>query len=650
MADMAPGLITRVDRMWMLAPFKKVLDKRRHESALLDRLDECIVQLWRNPRHPGLNLETLNQAGKYQILSARLNRACRVILVPLNKTEIGLLYFDSDHDEAYHWVDRNRAKLQKMLGKTDELIRDIPVSAFAGTTPVIRLDEESPVALQQAEQFRAMLREGIARYLTYLDPEQQSVAKINARGLLLVKGGAGTGKTAVAIHRVKWLADRPVLPGAGPERVLYLCYNRVLANTVSQLLGALYSGSVPDPVEVNTFHTWCAEFLTRAGVTIPTLDEDRCSDAVHRAFGRVAPEHRPALAGLRWYFVADEIEQVIKYNGITEREQYIGFSRHGRPTIKNPTREAIWTIYEQTRAYELEWNVCRYADLPLLALAAIEAMEAPPQYRAIIIDEGQDCSPVMIRLARRLLVEANGPLTVFADPAQGIYECGFQWTKKELRPKGGNVRILRKTYRTTREIHDLVQPLRDGDDDLLAGDASAEPPVRHGPRPRFVAAESDAELHAELVRCIKEEIATQHRPANQIAVLAARWETLRGLARALERDGIPVAPPARGTLDLMVPTVKLLTMHGAKGLDFPFVCIIGPHQDDLGGRWRMDLPETRHLLYVAFTRASESLTVGFVNGKQHPLLEVPESECYDAVGSAARSFVNLRGVEEVVLS
>jgi hypothetical protein len=41
---------------------------------------------------------------------------------------------------------------------------------------------------------------------------------------------------------------------------------------------------------------------------------------------------------------------------------------------------------------------------------------------------------------------------------------------------------------------------------------------------------------------------------------------------------------------------------------------------------------------------------GFVNGKQHPLLEVPESECYEAVGSAARSFVNLRGVGEVALT
>jgi superfamily I DNA/RNA helicase len=537
--------------------------------------------------------------------------------------------------------------MQTMLGRTEEAVRNIPVSAYATAAPVIRCDEEDPVALQQAEQFRAMLREGIARYLTYLDPEQQGIAKINARGLLLVKGGAGTGKTAVAIHRVKWLADRPVLPGAGPERVLYLCYNRVLANTVSQLLDVLYAGSVPDTVVVNTFHTWCAEFLARAGVTIPSLDEGRCRDAVRMAFGRVTPGHRPALAGLRWYFVADEIEQVIKYNGIVGREDYLAFSRHKRPGIKNPTREAIWAIYERARDYELEWNVCRYADLPLLALATLEAMEAPPQYRAIIIDEGQDCSPVMIRLARRLLVEAGGPLTVFADPAQGVYECGFQWTKKELRPKGGNVRTLRKTYRTTREIHDLAQPLRDGDDDLLADDASAEPPARHGPRPRFVAAESDAELQAELVRCIKDEIATHHRPANQIAVLAHRWETLRGLARALEQAGVPVAPPARGMLDLMVPTVKLLTMHGAKGLDFPVVCIIGPHRDDLGGRWRTDLPETRHLLYVAFTRASESLTVGFVNGKQHPLLEVPESECYEAVGSAARSFVNLRGVEEV---
>src|SRR5205823_10790121 len=69
-----PGLITRVERIWLLQPFKKALDKRRRETVLLAQLGACVEQLFRNPRHPGLNLETLHNAGRHQILSARLTQ------------------------------------------------------------------------------------------------------------------------------------------------------------------------------------------------------------------------------------------------------------------------------------------------------------------------------------------------------------------------------------------------------------------------------------------------------------------------------------------------------------------------------------------------------------------------------------------------
>jgi superfamily I DNA/RNA helicase len=642
-----PGLITRVERIWLLRPFKKALDKRRRETVLLAQLGECIEQLLRDPRHPGLNLEALHNAGRHQVLSARLTQACRVILVPLTRTEIGLLYFDSDHDAAYHWVDRNRSRLGTMLAKDEELIRGIPITAYAGATPVIQRDEESPIALVRAEQFRSMVEQGIERYLTHLDREQRWLIDLNVRGLLLVKGGAGTGKTAVAIHRLKALAERPVLPGVGPERVLYLCYNVLLARVVTQLLAALYQGAPPETIEVKTFHTWCHEFLQHTGAALPTPDETACQQAVFKAFGRLAPERRAALAGFDGYFVDDEIEQVIKHNGLVAREQYLVFERKGRGTsIKRAAREAIWEVHERAREYEAARGICRYCDLPLHALQALEALSEQgehPQYRAIVIDEGQDCSPVMIRLARRLLADANGPLTVFADPAQGIYECGFQWTQRELRPAGGNVKWLKKVYRTTREIFELARPLIEETEELREDLAQLEPPERHGPRPHLIVARDEAELRAELVGRIRREAAS--RPANQIGVLGSNWAALQDLAAALREQDVPVAPPERGAIRLSEPTVKLMTMQSVKGLDFPAVFVIGPRTKDLGGPRRAGLPETRRTLYVALTRSSEHLTIGAVNANHHPLLDLLDDRHYEAEGSCARSFVNLRGVE-----
>ncbi len=76
-----------------------------------------------------------------------------------------------------------------------------------------------------------MIENGVARYLTHLDEEQRHLAELKVTGLLVVKDGAGTGKTAVAIHRLLNLARQPVL--FGPGRVLYLCYNSVLARAVA---------------------------------------------------------------------------------------------------------------------------------------------------------------------------------------------------------------------------------------------------------------------------------------------------------------------------------------------------------------------------------------------------------------------------------
>ena len=76
----APGIITSVDKIWILGHCKKELNKTYKEVKLIEQFDECIRFLFQNPRHLGLNLETVDTIGKYQILSSRITNACRVIL------------------------------------------------------------------------------------------------------------------------------------------------------------------------------------------------------------------------------------------------------------------------------------------------------------------------------------------------------------------------------------------------------------------------------------------------------------------------------------------------------------------------------------------------------------------------------------------
>src|SRR5207253_9291801 len=126
------------------------------------------------------------------------------------------------------------------MTKQREAPRGTRFSAGLSVMPVVRADEDSELALASAAQFRQMVDNGIARYLTYLDDEQRRLAEMRVSGLLLVKGGAGTGKTAVAVHRLLNLVPQPVL--LRPRRVLYLCYNSVLARAVGQLVDSVRGG------------------------------------------------------------------------------------------------------------------------------------------------------------------------------------------------------------------------------------------------------------------------------------------------------------------------------------------------------------------------------------------------------------------------
>lgn len=638
--ESAPGLVTRVQRIWLLPPFKKALDRRRREQTLLDGLTECIDRLFRDPTSPGLNLETVATQGRHAILTARINRAYRLVATPVAKAELGLLYFDN-HNEAYRWIDRHREQVPTLLTPIVEVARGTPIQASLVPTPAVRRAEEDPLALTAADQWRQMVEQGIERYLAYLDDEQRRIAELNASGLLLVKGAAGTGKTAVAIQRALLQAQQPRLDGLGSSRVLFLCFNHALMTAVEQTIAGITPGGRPETLEVRTIHSWCLSFLTARDADFK-VDPDAVRQRTRREFGRLSQDERAALAGLDGDDVFDEIEQVIKANLLASADEYLRFNRRGRGVpLKQPAREAIWNVFERVTAWQHEAKLLTWNDVPARALVAVEAAEEPPAYHAIVVDEGQDLSPAMARLARRL-VGREGQLTVLADPAQQIYASGFQWTQRELKTRGGNTRWLRTSYRTTREIHDLARPLIEGDPELVEELRQSNPPVRRGPRPTALACADVAELHRELASRVASDAA--QRPPNQIGVIVPRNRDLDDIGRALGAHGVPHQLCRRGDggIRLTERSVKLLTMHSAKGLDFPVVYVLAPMARD-GARAADDDGDLRRLLYVALTRSSDRLTLAVPYGQHHPLVSTLDPASFDVAGSRGQAFALTAG-------
>jgi hypothetical protein len=95
-------------------------------------------------------------------------------------------------------------------------------------------------SLHAEEQIRIRLTEQQARVLRILGGRKRAV----------ISGGAGTGKTLLAVEKARTLA-------ADYQKVLFLCYNRPLANALKQSLSQIPS------VQVMTFHQLCESRAAR---------------------------------------------------------------------------------------------------------------------------------------------------------------------------------------------------------------------------------------------------------------------------------------------------------------------------------------------------------------------------------------------------
>src|SRR4029450_14010705 len=105
----------------------------------------------------------------------------------------------------------------------------------------------------------------------------------------------------------------------------------------------------------------------------------------------------------------------------------------------------------------------RDADVPLLDEAHALVGPPPRTHDAVLADEGQDLSPMQLRMISRRA--RGGALTILGDVAQGTgavtYE-GWDEVLPHLRhAEEAEVEELRHAYRVPREIMDLALPLLD---------------------------------------------------------------------------------------------------------------------------------------------------------------------------------------------
>jgi len=460
------------------------------------------------------------------------------------------------------------------------------------------------VVLSDDESMTAILNAPLAQWRVFLHPTQKRLTVGDRSGPVRVLGGAGTGKTVLAMHRAKWLAENRT---EANQKVFVTTFTKNLAADIEQNLRTLCSGETFAKLEVKNLDAWVNAFM-RSRKLEHRIVYDRRQDAAYQAW-QAALAVKDSSLDLPDNFYENELEQVVLAQGITTLDQYRMARRTGRGVIlSRAKRDAVWPVFEEYRGQlasrklkEVDDSYREVADM-----LSAEAATGKLPYSAIVADETQDLGPQALRLLRALVPAEANDLFFVGDGHQRIYSrnkaamsrCGI-----DIR---GRAKKLYLNYRTTDEIRLQAVALLEGCeiDDLDDGhdETKRYKSLSHGPAPTVLSIASIEMAAKHAIEFVQQWTAAHDDGVPlSFCVIASSEKTRDAMASLLQKAGLRcIAITAQSNHADARDVVHLSTMHRAKGLEFDCVIVLAP-KNYLGAPAESDAQ--RKLLYVALTRA-----------------------------------------------
>jgi len=464
-------------------------------------------------------------------------------------------------------------------------------------------------------------------FLLKLSPEQEKFVAwaANGTGPTLLKGGPGTGKSTVALYRVRVILEGLRKRGVDKPRVLFTTYTNALIRFSEQLLGSLLGPDVRH-VEVRTADSMAVSVLRHADGPPNICQGQDLEATMRRALGRVElrgnvlsqAAQRQTLERLGIEYLIEEITGVIHARRLASLDDYKAASRPGRKLGLNGTqREAVWRVHEALGTLFKEAGLRTWPQVRAGAAEALQRSDDKERYDAVVIDEAQDLDPSALSVLVSLCRAPNG-LFLTADANQSIYGAGFRWNDvHEWLRFSGRTGVLRANHRSTREIGEAAHSYLAGGALEGDGEEATRRYVHSGPLPAVRAVGSNADEAKLVARFFRTASRELRLGLGACAVLCPTNAGAKRVASALQEMGLTARFMTPKELDLSAPGVKTLTLKSAKGLEFPIVALAGfggkryPYfPSDMGREEREELLEReRRTMFVAMTRAMRALLV-----------------------------------------
>lgn len=365
-----------------------------------------------------------------------------------------------------------------------------------------------------------------------LDEQQRQVAT-HFDSPVCVLAGAGTGKTRSITHRIAQAVHQGVYE---PEHILALTFTTKAAAEMAQRVSALHVSGV----SARTFHSAALRQLqhfwpTVTGGSLPDIQPTK-APIIARALETMKIQVDQAV--LR--DLAGDIEWR-KGQGLSIDDYVTVRSNRGGTTPGGLSLEVLADVHER---YEVQKDEARRIDFEDVLLATVGMLETEKrvldhvraQYRAFVVDEYQDVSPLQQRLLDLWLGDRRD-ITVVGDASQTIYTFAGASAEYLLgfadRYDDALVVRLEKNYRSGPHIVALANDVMAGQRGAVTLEATQGEPiavVRHH------ASTDDAE--ASFVATQLRELHEQGLDYGDAAILMRFGAQSLALENALRNQGI----------------------------------------------------------------------------------------------------------------
>jgi len=470
--------------------------------------------------------------------------------------------------------------------------------------------------IESDDELEKILLEPLEKWRIFLHPQQLRLISGNWNGPVRIMGGAGTGKTVVALHRAKLLAEKIF---TNPEdKILFIVYNTNLVKEIEKNLSKICSQKALKTIEVINIDKWVKMFIEKNSPYRITYQKDteyhwqRAIDINH-------------ILEYPIQFFKEEWKRVICPLEIDTLSDYLEVNRAGRSkSLTKKERENLWPVFKTYRELLKERRKIEREDArrSVRQIIARENIKLP--YKAVIIDEAQDLS-IQDLILLRSLVQNPQPMAdmfIVGDTHQQIYNPKISMKRCGIDIVGRSY-ILKFNYRTTEQISNwsrsMLMNFDDKTSDKQFEDMRSYTSKLQGPDPEIHFFNTQKEEFSFLLKQIR-LLENNNELAN--TCLAFRENSLITYYESILREhGIAFyVIPKSESEDRNTPGLRLATIHRIKGIEFDHIILPSvndeyfPHHkaientDDETSRIEK-IEQEKSLLYVGATRAKKSVLI-----------------------------------------